>query len=260
MTSALPPPVRNPRPRQRARVGSLAWPYRRRIWLAALLATAIHALFYLLGGRAIETGVEFGMEDESPAVSVELVEQAAPEAAVPPPPVPEPPQPEPVKPEPVPEPQKPEPQKPEPKSEEMIAPKPEPAPTPKPVAPSPPARPRHSARSAAIARSSAPAGSSAGASGGSSGARTTGPGYLSNPKPPYPAESREAHEQGTVVLRVFVEPSGRPGSVTLARSSGYPRLDRAALEAVRRWRFKPVMRDGQAFGTTVDVPVRFTLR
>jgi protein TonB len=44
------------------------------------------------------------------------------------------------------------------------------------------------------------------------------------------------------------------------RSSGYSRLDAAAREGVRRWRFKPAMRDGVPMAASVDVPIRWSLR
>jgi periplasmic protein TonB len=255
--AAPPEPARPSRVEQRARS---PWPYRRRLWIAAGVALALHAALYLFSGKSLVTGVEFGMEEPAPSVDVELVEQAAPEPA---PPAPPPPVPEPPKPEPVPEPPKPEPVPEPPKPDEMAPPKPAPTPKPKPAA-TPAPKPRAVAKPAVPSRPAPAATSSStgtpGAAGRATGGRTSGPGHLYNPKPAHPPESRAAGENGTVVLRVRVEANGRPVSVTLARSSGYPRLDRAAQEAVRRWRFKPATRDGQAFAATVDVPVRFSLR
>ncbi|OQS37260.1 energy transducer TonB [Chromobacterium haemolyticum] len=81
--------------------------------------------------------------------------------------------------------------------------------------------------------------------------------YLNNPQPEYPERSRENGEQGTVLLRVGVSAAGRAGEVTVAVSSGYPRLDRAAKAAVERWRFAPAKRNGQAVDSVLIVPVRF---
>lgn len=86
------------------------------------------------------------------------------------------------------------------------------------------------------------------------------PGYVSNPRPAYPAESRRAGESGTVILRVEVDAAGRARSVSVARSCGFPRLDRAACEAVKRWRFRPAVRGGAKVAAAVNVPVRFDLR
>jgi protein TonB len=63
--------------------------------------------------------------------------------------------------------------------------------------------------------------------------------YLSNPAPEYPSISREMGEEGRVFLRVQVSTEGKPLAIGVHRSSGYDRLDEAALAAVRRWRFVP---------------------
>lgn len=84
--------------------------------------------------------------------------------------------------------------------------------------------------------------------------------YLQNPAPAYPALSRRLGEQGTVVLRVFVEPTGRPSQIGLKTGSGSPRLDQAALDAVRRWKFVAAQRGDEAVGAWVLVPIVFNLR
>lgn len=85
-------------------------------------------------------------------------------------------------------------------------------------------------------------------------------GYLDNPKPRYPALSLELNESGTVRVRVQVSAEGRPLDVSLAQSSGYPRLDRAALEAVRQWRFVPARRGQEAIPFNFIVPVDFSIK
>lgn len=55
--------------------------------------------------------------------------------------------------------------------------------------------------------------------------------------PLYPAAARRAGEQGTVLLELVVAPDGRPTEVNILRSSGFPLLDQAAIDAVRKWRF-----------------------
>ncbi len=57
-------------------------------------------------------------------------------------------------------------------------------------------------------------------------------------EPSYPPASRRAGEEGTVRLKVLVDEKGRPKDVAIATSSGFARLDQAAIEAVRKWRFK----------------------
>ena len=76
-----------------------------------------------------------------------------------------------------------------------------------------------------------------------------------NPNPPYPAESRTAGEQGTVLLRVQTTPAGRPVAVEVEQSSGYVRLDRSAVETVWKWQFKPTPDDGTVVWR--EVPMRF---
>jgi periplasmic protein TonB len=56
-------------------------------------------------------------------------------------------------------------------------------------------------------------------------------------EPMYPSASRRAGEEGTVRLKVLVDEKGRPREVAVASSSGFARLDQAAMEAVRKWRF-----------------------
>ncbi len=84
--------------------------------------------------------------------------------------------------------------------------------------------------------------------------------YLHNPKPAYPPLSLELGEQGTAEFRVEVSAAGEAVSVALAKSSGYPRLDRAAREAVQRWRFLPARRGTEAVAHSFVVPVNFSLK
>jgi protein TonB len=84
--------------------------------------------------------------------------------------------------------------------------------------------------------------------------------YLANPAPVYPTLSRRLREEGTTMLRVFVEPDGRPGTIELASSSGFSRLDAAAREAVRRWKFVPARRGDENVGAWVLVPLIFNVR
>jgi len=83
--------------------------------------------------------------------------------------------------------------------------------------------------------------------------------YLNNPAPAYPPLARRAKEQGRVVLRVLVSASGAAQDVEVRTSSGYERLDRAAVEAVRRWRFAPARRGAQTVAAWALVPILFQL-
>ncbi len=83
--------------------------------------------------------------------------------------------------------------------------------------------------------------------------------YLQNPPPSYPAQARRMGEQGRVLLRVVVRPDGMPDSVVLRQSSGSARLDEAALEAVRKWRFVPARQGSTPVTAAVIVPIVFSL-
>lgn len=84
--------------------------------------------------------------------------------------------------------------------------------------------------------------------------------YLSNPVPAYPPISRRLGEEGKVLLRVRVEANGRPSQVELRTTSGSPRLDQSALEAVSRWRFIPAKRGDEPIADWVLVPIVFNLK
>lgn len=83
--------------------------------------------------------------------------------------------------------------------------------------------------------------------------------YLENPKPTYPALSRRMGEEGKVVLRVFVDATGRVGKLEILHSSSFPRLDQAALQAVGQWRFVPARQGGEPLAAWVQVPLVFRL-
>jgi protein TonB len=84
--------------------------------------------------------------------------------------------------------------------------------------------------------------------------------YLRNPKPSYPNLSRRLNEQGTVLLRVFVAVAGDPITIELKQSSGFPRLDNAAREAVQAWKFIPAKKGDQPVAAWVVIPIRFSLK
>ena len=83
--------------------------------------------------------------------------------------------------------------------------------------------------------------------------------YLNNPPPTYPRMSRRMGEQGMVVVRVFINAEGCAEKAELRTSSGYPRLDEAALETVKRWRYVPGKRAGVPEAMWFNVPIRFVL-
>ena len=80
---------------------------------------------------------------------------------------------------------------------------------------------------------------------------------VSRPPPRYPQEALRRNIGGVVHVQVVVGPDGNVERMELASSSGDRHLDRAAMEAVRRWRFRPAVRNGQPVAATVVVPLEF---
>ncbi len=78
--------------------------------------------------------------------------------------------------------------------------------------------------------------------------------------PAYPAQSRRFGEEGTVVLRVELDETGRVAVARVSSSSGHARLDEAALAAVRTWRCTPAMRNDQPVRAVALQPFRFVLQ
>jgi protein TonB len=91
-------------------------------------------------------------------------------------------------------------------------------------------------------------------------AKDLGTRMISAVPPRYPTESRRQREQGTVVLELTLDADGRVAHIAVARSSGFSRLDEAALRAVRKWRWAPTMRDGQAVMVQGLVEIPFVLK
>ncbi len=78
--------------------------------------------------------------------------------------------------------------------------------------------------------------------------------------PSYPPESRKRVEMGVVVLRVELSESGHVALAKVQSSSGFSRLDEAALTAVRTWRCTPATRNGQPVRATALQPFNFILQ
>lgn len=83
--------------------------------------------------------------------------------------------------------------------------------------------------------------------------------YLQNPKPAYPALSKRLGEQGKVVVRVLIGADGTPQKAEIRQSSGFERLDQAALNTVLKWRYVPGKRGGVAEDMWFNVPINFVL-
>jgi periplasmic protein TonB len=170
-----------------------------------------------------------------------------------------------VAPEPAPPPPKPVPPPPKPEPKPVV-PKPTPKPTPKPVAKPEPVRevapePVQQAAPAAPAPPAPPVQQATPAP--EAPAPVTPPrtdaAHLNNPAPQYPALSRRLGEQGRVMLDVYILPDGSVGEIKLNRSSGFPRLDNAALQAVKTWKYVPAKRGDKPIPFWYVQPVSFVL-
>ncbi len=83
--------------------------------------------------------------------------------------------------------------------------------------------------------------------------------YLQNPKPPYPPISKRLGEQGKVIVRVLIGADGQPQKSEIRQSSGFDRLDQAAVTTVMRWRYVPGKRGGVPEAMWFNVPINFVL-
>jgi protein TonB len=199
-----------------------------RYWLPVLLVCAAHA-----GALAALWPREQAAVSPPQVMNVVMIAAAVPAAPLPP-----------VKPLPKVEPPKPKP---------VLRPKPvlkEPAPTPPPqpvAAPAASAPPPLPAAPAPVEAAPVIVPPRVDAS------------YRGNVAPPYPPASRRLGEEGTVVLRIFVNADGSVGEVVLSRSSGHGRLDQAALQAVKRWKLIPARRGSEPFATWYTLPFEFNL-
>lgn len=83
--------------------------------------------------------------------------------------------------------------------------------------------------------------------------------YTVPPAQVYPRTSVRLGEQGTVLVRLVVDAQGLPTQVSVHKSSGHPRLDEQALQALRAARFVPYTRNGQALAWTAIAPLEYSL-
>ena len=86
----------------------------------------------------------------------------------------------------------------------------------------------------------------------------TPPRIVTHVNPEYSELARKARFQGTIVLKLLVDENGAPRAIQVVRPLGMG-LDEKAVQAVRRWRFHPGMKDGKAIVTEADVEVSFRL-
>ena len=78
---------------------------------------------------------------------------------------------------------------------------------------------------------------------------------LQSVKPVYPLQAMQAHVEGTVVLSAVI---GKDGSVENVKVvSGHPMLTQAAVDAVKRWRYKPYYLNGEPVQAETEIKVKF---
>lgn len=226
------------------------------------MITGVVVALHAAGIWALQSGMSRPPEPQIIAAEV-IAQFIAPPAPEPPAPAPAaPPTPAPPKPQPKPEPVKPQPA-PKPVQKAPLLPKAIADPTPAPNAPtgtldSAPA-PVADATPPAPAAPPAPPSAPAQPSGAAVQLPSSNAAYLNNPRPSYPSISRRMGEQGKVLLRVLVDENGLPQQIEIKQSSGFDRLDKAALASVQRWRFVPGKRNGVPEAMWNIVPVNFVL-
>jgi protein TonB len=84
-------------------------------------------------------------------------------------------------------------------------------------------------------------------------------GLIRRTQPVYPQLAKKSGWQGTVVIRVVVQTNGMPGEAQIRKSSGHDILDKAAIEAIRSWRFSPAKDGNIPIRSAVDIPINFKL-
>ena len=90
------------------------------------------------------------------------------------------------------------------------------------------------------------------------GGGVSAPSLIYKKEPEYSEEARKAKYQGTVVLYIEVDPTGRAINPRVVRSLGLG-LDEKAIEAVKQWKFKPGYKDGKAVTVAATIEVNFRL-
>jgi protein TonB len=83
--------------------------------------------------------------------------------------------------------------------------------------------------------------------------------YRDAPRPEYPDSARREGREGRVLLRVLVDDQGRSKQIEINSSSGSDALDRAAAEAIKRWRFHPARYGDKAVESWLRIPIEFRL-
>lgn len=90
------------------------------------------------------------------------------------------------------------------------------------------------------------------------GGGISAPTAISAPDPDYTEDARRAKKQGTCVLWLIVDSTGRPRDIRVARGLGFG-LDAKAIDAVKQWKFQPALKDGKPVDVQISVEVEFHL-
>ena len=213
------------------------------LFVVLLHVGIIYAIYSALLTRAAELVVPV-------VILTRLIEPLAPQITPPPPPPPPLPQPTPLAPQPV--------KKALTRAPSAVAPMPpainDPVPAPNTptgnIASQPESAPTASPVAAAPFAASAPP---------SLQLPSSDADYLQNPRPPYPSISRRLNEQGKTTVRVLIGIDGQPQRAEISKSSGFARLDDAAIATVMRWRYVPGKRSGVAEAMWFNVPINWVL-
>ncbi len=83
---------------------------------------------------------------------------------------------------------------------------------------------------------------------------------LTTIKPKYPEIAQEAGIEGTVIVQVFVDKKGRVKETIILKGIPNTGLDEAAIDVIRRTRFKPAKQRERAVGVWISIPVNFKLK
>ncbi len=84
------------------------------------------------------------------------------------------------------------------------------------------------------------------------------PVLIASVSPRYPADLRRARIEGYVVILFLLNETGQVEEPHV-ESSSRPEFEEPALEAVRRWKFKPGMKEGEPVATFMRLPIRFKI-
>ena len=76
--------------------------------------------------------------------------------------------------------------------------------------------------------------------------------------PEYPTAMRQGHVSGLVMVKCTIDDQGNVGDTTVVKSSNEA-FDKPAVEALKRWKFKPARQDGNPVAATVTIPIKFVV-